>query len=86
MSVRRIAVTLALAVSCALAQDSPDADAKRILDRFQALRPAVAELGWYQLDWAPSLKEARAKAAADKRPICLLVCLNVYGNLYTGHC
>ena len=82
--IRRLTIVLALAASTALGQDAPDAG--KILDRFESLRPSVSDLAWYQLDWAPSLKDARAKAAADKRPICLLVCLNVYGNLYTGHC
>ena len=84
--IRRIALALACAATCAAAQEAPDADGRRILEKFHALRPSVSDLAWYQLEWTASLKEAKAKAARDRRPICLLVCLNIYGNLYTGHC
>jgi hypothetical protein len=65
---------------------SPHADVRKALDRFQAFRPDDRDLTIFQLDWAPTLKEARERAAKQKRPILLMVVTNSYGNLYTGHC
>ena len=78
--------TVAGLVLYASALAAQDAEVRRILDASQTLKPPVSELGWYQLDWAPSLKEAKERAAREKRPICALICLNVYGNMFTGHC
>jgi hypothetical protein len=77
-----------LFASLALASASMAQDAKvtKILKDYEAARPAVQDLGWWQLDWAPNLKEARAKASKESRPICLLVCVNVFGDMKTGHC
>jgi len=63
-----------------------DAAATKIQKDYEAARPPVKDLGWWQLDWAPNLKEARAKASKENRPICLLVCVNVFGDMKTGHC
>lgn len=63
-----------------------DLDARAIVERYEALRPTVKDLAWYQLDWAATLKEARERASREKRPIAALICINVFGNLYTGHC
>lgn len=65
---------------------SPDAAVQATLDKFRTLRPADKDLGIFQLEWLPSLKDAREKAAPEKRPIFLIVVTNSYGNLYTGHC
>ena len=35
---------------------------------YQAARPADRELGVFQLDWARSFKDARERAAKEKRP------------------
>ena len=77
------ATILLLAASAARTQE---AEVPKILEAYRAARPEVKDLGWYQLDWASSLKEARERAAREGRPICLLVCINVFGNLFTGHC
>jgi hypothetical protein len=61
-------------------------DVERILDRYQTAVPGAKELGLFGLDWAPTLKIAKEKAAKEKRPILLMVVRNKYGNLYTGHC
>lgn len=74
---------LLLPGAAAFAQEG---EAAKILERVRSFTPTVKDLGWYQLNWVPNLKEAREKAAREKRPICLLVCINVFGNLYTGHC
>ena len=59
-----------------------------ILKAYQAARPADHELGVFQLDWADSFKDAKARAAKEKRPI-FFVCttqLKDAGNLRDGHC
>ncbi len=61
-------------------------DADSVLKRVEELKPAAKDLAWYQLDWMPTLKEAKERAAREKRPIAALVCLNVFGNMFTGHC
>jgi RNA polymerase sigma factor (sigma-70 family) len=63
-----------------------DADVERVLDQFRAARPDPNALAIFQLDWVPTLAEAKDKAAWERRPILLAVVTNSYGNLYTGHC
>ena len=61
---------------------------EEILKAYAAARPADHELGVFQLDWADSFKDAKARAAKEKRPI-FLVCttqLKDAGNLRDGHC
>jgi hypothetical protein len=64
----------------------PDGDVPKILDQYRLLRPADKDLAIFQLDWMPTLKDARERAAKEQRPILLLVVTNSYGNLFTGHC
>jgi hypothetical protein len=61
-------------------------DVQKVLDKFQAARPTASDLAVYQLDWLPTLKAAKEKAAKEDRPIFLIVVTNSYGNLKTGHC
>ena len=81
--VPRMLAALIMMASLAAAQD---AEVKKVLETYQSLKPSVKDLAWYQLDWVSSLKEAKEKAAREKRPICALVCINTYGNMFTGHC
>ena len=63
-------------------------ESEDILKAYAAGRPADHELGVFQLDWADSFKDAKARAAREKRPI-FLVCttqLKDAGNLRDGHC
>ena len=77
----------ALAMACAQGAHGADAsDVKSVLDKFESVRPQAADLALYQLDWAPTLKDAREKAANEQRPRFLLVVTNSFGNMYTGHC
>jgi hypothetical protein len=69
-----------------LQAQAPDGDVQKILDKYQRFRPADKDLAIFQLDWVPTLKDARERAAKEQRPILLLVVTNSYGNLFTGHC
>ena len=63
-----------------------DRDAKRILDRYQAIRPAAKDLGMYRLDWADSLDVALKRATKENRPVCLIIIHAKYGDIASGHC
>jgi hypothetical protein len=76
----------ALGTTGLLHAQAPNADVQKILDKYRLLRPADKDLAIFQLDWVPTLKEARERAAREQRPILLLVVTNSYGNLFTGHC
>jgi hypothetical protein len=76
-----------LALACVARVHSADpSDVKSILARFQSVRPQAADLALYQLDWMPTLKAAREKAARQERPIFLVVVTNSFGDLFSGHC
>jgi hypothetical protein len=76
----------ALWITSLLHAQAPDGEVQKILDKYRLLRPADKDLAIFQLDWVPTLKEARERAAQEQRPILLLVVMNSYGNLFTGHC
>ena len=80
-----IAAILALACAASAAAADPS-DVKSVLDRFQSVRPQEADLALYRLDWMPTLKAAKEKAAKENRPIFLVVVTNSFGDLYSGHC
>ena len=61
-------------------------DVNEVLQKFSAIRPQEKDLAVYGLDWAPTLKEAKARAAEEHRPILLIIVTNSFGNLFTGHC
>ena len=63
-----------------------DIGVKRILARYQAIRPAAKDLGMYRLDWADSLDIALKRAAKENRPVCLIVIHAKYGDIASGHC
>jgi hypothetical protein len=68
------------------AQGADRSDVQRVLDKFQSVRPQAADLALYQLDWMPTLKAAKQRAAKEQRPIFLVVVTNSFGDLYSGHC
>jgi hypothetical protein len=80
-----IAAVLAIA-GVAGAHGADQGDVKGVLDKFQSVRPQAADLALYQLDWVPTLKAARDRAAKEQRPIFLVVVTNSFGDLYSGHC
>ncbi|MDP7010117.1 MAG: hypothetical protein QF685_01955 [Verrucomicrobiota bacterium] len=63
-----------------------DINAKRILDRYQVLRPQAKDLAMYRLDWAESLDVAMKRAARENRPVCLVIIFAKYGDMASGHC
>jgi hypothetical protein len=86
-----LAATAAAAVPGAAFQSQTTAtaaDVKRVMDAYQAARPADRELGVFSLDWADSLKDAKARAAREKRPIFFVATtqLKEAGDLKGGHC
>jgi hypothetical protein len=76
----------ALWTTSLLYAQAPDGDVQKILDQYRLFRPADKDLAIFQLDWVPTLKDARERAAKEQRPILLLVVTNSYGNLFSGHC
>ena len=72
-----------LAATFAPAQDNA---VKSVLDRYADFRPAAKDLGMYRLDWADSLDVALKRAAAEKRPVCLIIIHAKYGDIASGHC
>ena len=76
-----------LAMACAVCGHGADPSAvKAVLDKFQSVRPQAADLALYQLDWMPTLKAAKERAAMEERPIFLVVVTNSFGDLFSGHC
>lgn len=74
-----------LIFTLALAQD---ADAQRILEAYRVARPGDRELLAFKLDWAPSLKDALARAQKESRRIFFIATtqLEDAGSLHSGHC
>lgn len=78
-----------LVLACLMSAGAADHnDVQAVLEKYRAALPRESDLAIYQLDWVPTLREAKEKAAQQKRPIVLLVVLQTetYTNLYTGHC
>ena len=67
------------------ARNTPEPSVQRVLDTYRSLRPTAEELAIYRLDWVPTLKDAKERAAKEQRPILLIVVTSSYGNVYTGH-
>lgn len=70
--------------STAVAVEPPEVQA--VLKEYRAVRPQAEELAIYELDWAPTLKAAKERAAKESRPIFLILVTNSFGNISTGHC
>lgn len=87
-----LAVSLAgIAVVTAAPQtDTPrrTPEIEQVLTAFNAARPQDRELRVFQLDWAPSLAEAKKRAAKETRPIFFVSTLQLEdaGDLKGGHC
>jgi hypothetical protein len=77
-------LAILLASASAFARD-PAVD--RIQRQFDAAKPTDKSLAFYSLDWAVNLREAKQLAAAEQRPIFLILNTNITAgtNLYSGH-
>jgi hypothetical protein len=66
---------------------APDAAVVATLQRFADVKPGAEALRFYSLDWVCSLGEAKQRAAAEKRPILVVLNTNItaHCNLYSGH-
>jgi hypothetical protein len=54
------------------AQESKPLLTKEVEELHQMLRPQPGESRWMEIDWYPSVWEARQKAAAEGKPLFLL--------------
>ena len=63
-----ISLVAALWTTGLLYAQAPDADLQKILDKYRLFRPADKDLAIFQLDWMPTLKDARERAAKEQRP------------------
>jgi hypothetical protein len=61
-------------------------DVRKVLDKYCAARPDAKDMAIFQLDWTPTLKDAKARAAKEERPIFLIVVTNSFGDMQSGHC
>ena len=61
--------------------------ARRILAQFEDAKPDAKRLAFYSLDWAMNLKDAKARAAKEGRPILLVLNTNITAgtNFFSGH-
>lgn len=60
-------VAACMALCGALPQEAQDVEALHAL-----IKPAAGESRWMEIDWHPSVWEARRKAAAEGKPLFLL--------------
>jgi hypothetical protein len=83
----KVLIVAILAMACvAGVNGAGPGDVKGVLDHFKSVRPREADLALYRLDWMPTLKAAKEKAAKERRPIFLVLVTNSFGDLYSGHC
>lgn len=80
-------LTFAVLVASALPAAAQSDSARQILARFEDAKPDGKRLAFYSLDWAMSLKEAKARAAREGRPILLVLNTNITAgtNFFSGH-
>ena len=82
---RKIVCGLTMLMACTVAT-AQDSQVKRVLVKYEAMRPSDRELAMYRLDWAESLEEAKQRAVKEGRPIFLVIIHAKYGDISTGHC
>ena len=59
---------------------------RRLLGKYNTIRPDDDQLAMYRLDWVESLADAQDLALLENRPVCLVVIHARYGNIASGHC
>ena len=79
--------TLAAISILTILVQGPDAKVTRTMERFDAAKPTAKSLGFYSLDGAMSLEEAKARAKKEKRPVLLILNTNITAgtNFFSGH-
>lgn len=86
MTTNKLLVAI-LGMACAVGAYAADQrEVQSVLDKFGSVRPQAADLAIYQLDWMPTLKAAKERAAKEDRPIFLVVVRNSFGEICSGHC
>ena len=80
-----LALTLAWVMSLSVWAQNPQV--LQIQKRFEAAKPDEKSLGFYSLDWALNLKEAKARALKENRPLLLILNTNITAgtNFFSGH-
>ncbi|HQR42564.1 MAG TPA: hypothetical protein PLX97_07760 [Gemmatales bacterium] len=80
-------LSLALLLATSLMTYGQDATARSIYEKALAARPSAEKLRFYDLDWASNLAQAKARAAAEKRPIVMVWVTNISAgcDFFTGH-
>lgn len=80
-------LALAVLAACALPAAAQDDSAERIQARFEVAKPDAKRLAFYTLDWAMSLRDAKARAAKEHRPILVVLNTNITAgtNFFSGH-
>jgi hypothetical protein len=67
------ALTLSLLIASLLVAETPDSIPPGEFEKLQRLiQPDVGESRWMEIDWYPSVWEARQKAAAEGKPLFLM--------------
>ena len=80
MRTKMLIVAILALAGVAHVHGADQAEVKSILDKFQSVRPQETDLALYQLDWMPTLKAAKERAAKEERPIFLVVVTNSFGD------
>ena len=77
----------ALVSMLAIATSGTPEPVQKVLDQFAAAKPGKDKLGFFTLDWAMSLSEAKLRAAKEHRPILLILNTNISAgtNFFSGH-
>ncbi len=77
----------AIVTMLAIASSGTPEPVQRVLDLFAAAKPGREQLGFFTLDWAMSLSEAKQRASKEHRPILLILNTNISAgtNFFSGH-
>jgi hypothetical protein len=80
-------LTLVVLAACALPAAAQNDAARQILARFEGAKPDANRLAFYSLDWAMSLKDAKARATKEGRLILVVLNTNITAgtNFFSGH-
>jgi hypothetical protein len=80
-------LTVVVLAAYALPASAQSDSARRILSQFEDAKPDANRLAFYSLDWAMNLKEAKARAVKEGRPILVVLNTNITAgtNFFSGH-